>query len=139
MTELNLNNTIQTFKSPLFEGHEIRVFGTPDEPLFVASDICIILGLQNVSEAISSLDEDEKVNIICSDVTGRQRETRAVYESGLYSLVFKSKKEKAKLFKKWVTSDILPSIRKTGSYKLQQENQYLQNTIRCLEDDMILI
>lgn len=88
------------------------------EVLFLAQDVCSILDISNVSDAISRLDDDEKLTSVLP-ISGQNRNVNMVNESGLYSLVFKSRKDSAKSFKKWVTKDVLPSIRKTGSYSLQ--------------------
>ena len=82
------------------------------EPWFVAADVCRALEIQNVTQAMERLDDEERAmfNI------GRQGETHIVNESGLYTLILGSRKPEAKRFKKWVTGDVLPSIRKTGAY-----------------------
>jgi len=100
-----------------FDGQSVRVGGTPDEPWFIASDVCRVLDLENVSKAVDRLDEDEKRDdLTTSDSIGRTQLVLAVNESGLYSLIFTSRKQESKRFKKWVTSEVLPSIRKSGSY-----------------------
>lgn len=100
-----------------FQNTDVRSFLDDNgEPLFVASDVCAVLDLSNISQALSRLDEDEKREIILNDVTGRKQSTAVINESGLYSLILTSRKPEAKAFKKWVTSEVLPSIRKTGSY-----------------------
>ncbi|MBX9257304.1 hypothetical protein H1Q63_25850 [Desmonostoc muscorum CCALA 125] len=104
-----------------FESHEIRFVGTADKPWWVASDVCKVLDIVNVSQAITKLDDDEKL-MYTLQISGQGRETLCINESGLYSLVLTSRKPQAKRFKKWLTSEVIPSIRKTGSYdsKLQQ-------------------
>ena len=98
-----------------FKGKNLRVVMVNDEPHFVASDACEILEIVNVSQAIGRLDEDEKG--ICSiDTLGGIQEVWGVTESGLYSLALGSKKKEAKPFKRWITHDVLPSIRKHGAY-----------------------
>lgn len=87
------------------------------EPWFVAADICLALGLNNVSHAVSRLDDDEKLTSLVVRA-GQNREVNLVSESGLYNLIFQSRKPEAKVFRKWVTSEVLPSIRKTGGYSL---------------------
>ena len=82
---------------------------------FVAPDVCTLLDIQNVTQALLSLDDDEKLPYVLHR-SGQKRSVNLVNESGLYSLIFKSKKESAKKFRKWVTSEVLPTIRKTGSY-----------------------
>lgn len=82
---------------------------------FSAPDVCALLDIKNVSDAVSSLEDDEK---LVSEIprAGQTRKVNMVNESGLYTLIFKSKKPSAKKFRKWVTKEVLPSIRKTGSY-----------------------
>ena len=110
-----------------FESHEVRTVMVAKEPWFVAADVCKVLGLPNVSMAVSRLDEDEKAGINISDTSSngvtQVREVLTVSESGLYSLTFTSRKEDAKRFKKWVTSEVLPSIRKTGKYDASCKSQ----------------
>jgi len=98
-----------------FNGHAVRVFGTADEPLFVAADVCGILELANVSQAVAALEDDEK-GICSADTLGGPQKALCVTESGLYALIFKSRKPEAKAFRKWVTSEVLPAIRKTGKF-----------------------
>lgn len=95
--------------------HEIRTVVRDGEPWFVAKDICDILELTDVSQTVQSLDDDEKGTYSIRTLGGNQRMS-VVSESGLYALVFKSRKLEAKAFRKWVTSDVLPAIRKTGQY-----------------------
>ncbi|MBW4675923.1 MAG: hypothetical protein KME52_18450 [Desmonostoc geniculatum HA4340-LM1] len=99
-----------------FESQEVRFVGTADSPWWVAADVCAAVDVKNPSQAIERLDDDERAmfNI------GRQGETWCINESGLYSLILTSRKTQAKRFKKWVTSVVLPSIRKTGIYELPQ-------------------
>lgn len=95
-----------------FVSHTLRVVMIDGEPWFVATDVCEALGIQNVTQAVARLDDDERsmFNI------GRQGEASIINESGLYSLILGSRKPEAKKFKKWVTSEVLPAIRKTGRY-----------------------
>lgn len=85
------------------------------EPWFIAKDVCYALGLQDVSMTVKRLDDDEKL-IQTLFVSGQGRETWTVNESGLYSLIFQSRKPEARAFRKWVTNVVLPSIRRTGTY-----------------------
>ena len=103
-----------------FRDKTVRVVIKPNSIWFCAKDVCTVLGLANSSQAISSLCEDEKLGIMLNDPQGRTQETACISESGLYALIFKSKKQEAKSFRKWITSEILPSIRKTGSYSTSQ-------------------
>lgn len=101
----------------LFEGQPIRIAFTGDnEPVFIAADVCRAVDITNVSQALARLDEDEKTDIILNDVTGRPQKQWCVTESGLYTLILSSRKSETKAFKRWITHDVLPQIRKTGSY-----------------------
>lgn len=110
------NNAITTFQFPLTIGRDVNVRITDQNgnPWFIAKDVCEILGHTNPTVAIESLDEDERAKLNL----GRQGEANIINESGLYSLILKSRKPEAKRFKKWVTNDVLPTIRKKGSYSL---------------------
>ena len=95
------------------------------DPWFVAKDVCAVLELGNPSEAVKSLDDDEKGSIRITEGTspeGGNPNMIIISESGLYALIFKSRKPEAKRVRKWVTSEVLPSIRKTGTYSLAQLN-----------------
>jgi prophage antirepressor-like protein len=85
-----------------------------NEPWFVAKDVCEILDISKHRDAVSRLD-DERGSVLLDTLGGRQ-EFSTVSESGLYNLIFQSRKPEARKFRKWVTSEVLPSIRKTGSY-----------------------
>ena len=98
------------------EGASVRMQMIKDEPWFMAKDVCEILGLNNVSQALTQLDADEKHGIITNDVTGRNQEIRFVNESGMYALIFQSRKPQARAFRRWVTGEVLPSLRKYGYY-----------------------
>lgn len=107
-----------------FDGFELRTLGTWDAPLFVASDVCRALGIANASDACESLDEDEK-GLVIGETLGGDQEMLCVSESGLYSLVLRSRKKQAKTFKKWITSEVIPSIRKTGTYSIVNQDPRL--------------
>ena len=94
----------------------VRVVEIDGEPYWVAKDVCDVLGIDNTSQALSRLDDDEKNTIILNDGNRGNPNMAVVSESGLYALIFTSRKPEAKVFKKWVTSEVLPSIRKTGVY-----------------------
>lgn len=106
-----------------FNGAAVRVVGTWDEPWFVAADVCAALGIENVSLAVngrpgrpgSGLDDDEK-GIAIGNTLGGAQEMIIISEPGLYSLIMSSRKPNAKKFQRWVTHEVLPSIRKTGGY-----------------------
>jgi prophage antirepressor-like protein len=102
-----------------FEGQGVRFVGTMENPEWVAVDVAAILDIQNIRQNLTEFDDDEKG--VCSIYTlGGEQEFLTVTESGLYRLIFKSRKPVAKRFQKWVFSEVLPSIRKTGSYSVLQ-------------------
>lgn len=101
-----------------FNGYLVRQVGTWDSPLFVAADVCAVLELSDVSMSCSRLDADEKL-VQTLLVSGRNRDLLCVTESGLYSLVLRSRKPQAHAFRKWITNELVPSIRKTGSYTVK--------------------
>lgn len=104
----------QTFDSEEFG--QLRVIQDEEgEPWFVAKDVCDALGLGNSRMALSRLDEDEK-GVSSVDTPGGKQEMQTVNEPGLYTLVLSSRKPEAKAFKRWVTHDVLPKIRRTGGY-----------------------
>ena len=99
-----------------FDSYTVRtVLGGVGEPWFVAADVCEALEVKDTSMAVSRLDDDEKGTNTVGTPSGEQ-EMLIINESGLYSLILTSRKAEAKRFKKWVTSEVLPSIRKTGQY-----------------------
>lgn len=98
-----------------FEDNAVRVVDIDGEPWFVAADVCRVLDLSNPSKACADLDDDEK-GLTNSYTPGGTQEMRVINESGLYNLIFRSRKPEAKKFRKWVTAEVLPSIRKTGMY-----------------------
>jgi prophage antirepressor-like protein len=103
----------------VFEYEDKRPFRIIDrngEPWFVLGEACRELEIVNASDAATRLDDDEKDSIGITDAIGRNRATVIINESGLYSLILTSRKAEAKRFKKWVTSEVLPSIRRTGGY-----------------------
>ena len=99
----------------LFETHTVRVIMRNGEPWFIAKDVCDALGYALVPHAMRMLDDDEK-GIHILDTLGGQQKVSVINESGLFTLVLRSRKPEARKFVKWVTSEVLPSIRKTGSY-----------------------
>ncbi len=100
-----------------FESNQVRVLGTIVNPLFVALDICKALGYQNHKDAVARhVDPEDISKQEITDNMGRKQEVNCVNESGMYALIFGSKLPSAKRFKKWVTSEVLPAIRKTGQY-----------------------
>jgi len=108
-----MNSQLSTYS---FQNRPVRVAGSPENPLFVAADVCRILDLENVTRALDGIDDDEK-GVTIGKTLGGDQSMNVVTESGLYALVFKSRKPEAKAFRKWVTSEVLPAIRKTGAYQ----------------------
>lgn len=100
-----------------FENTSVRTLGTPEAPLFVAIDICKALSHSNPRKAIADLVDPEDIVKAEIDTAGGKQTVNCVTESGLYALIFGSKLESAKRFKRWVTSEVLPAIRKTGRYE----------------------
>ena len=100
-----------------YNNNSVRIVEKNGEPWFVAKDLCNILDLANVTRSISRLDDDEK-GIHTVNTLGGKQDMAIVSESGMYALVLSSRKPEAKPFRKWVTSEVLPSIRKTGQYTI---------------------
>ncbi len=104
-------NELQIFNSEDFG--EVRTAVINDEPMFCLIDICKALEIKNATDVAKRLDEDELTRL---NLGSRAGETNFITESGLYAVILRSDKPNAKKFRKWVTSEVLPSIRKTGSY-----------------------
>ena len=106
-------NELQNFN---FSGQDVRIITINDEPWFVGKDVADILGYSNSRKALSDHVDDEDKGVTKSDTLGGNQNITIINESGLYSLILKSKKPEAKQFKRWVTSEVLPTIRKHGAY-----------------------
>lgn len=111
-------NNIQIFK---YENNDVRTVEMNGEPWFVLKDVCGVLGLSNHKVTAQRLDRDEVSQTYLTDSIGRKQETTVINESGLYSVILRSDKPEAKPFRKWVTSEVLPSIRKNSGYIAGQE------------------
>lgn len=94
---------------------EVRTMMRDGEPWFVAADVCRALEIGNPSQAVSRLDEDEK-GIISNETPGGEQTMLIINEAGLYALVLGSRKPEAKAFKRWITHEVIPAIRKNGAY-----------------------
>jgi prophage antirepressor-like protein len=94
----------------------VRVIEKDGEPHFVLRDVCDVLGISQATRVAERLDGDEVSQIHVTDSLGREQETYVINESGLYNVIIRSDKPQAKQFKKWITSEVLPSIRKHGAY-----------------------
>ncbi len=113
LKEEKLATDIQIFKNEQFG--QIRVVERDGESWFVAVDICGALDIANSRDALTRIDEDEK-GVALTDTLGGAQEVAVVNEPGLYSLVLGSRKSEARAFKRWITHDVIPAIRKTGMY-----------------------
>lgn len=113
-------NQLKVFDNPTFGS--VRTLNIDGEPWFVASDVCKALDINNVSMAISRLDDDERNTVSLTEgIPGNPNKT-IVNEPGLYALVLSSRKPEAKAFKRWITHEVIPSIRKHGGYVAGQEH-----------------
>ena len=113
-------NEIQLFKDERFG--EVRVAGTSEEPLFCLADVCKAIGIANPRNVKDRLEEDDVRQMDTIDTLGRTQQVNYVTESGLYDVIIRSDSENAKPFRKWVTSEVLPSIRKSGGYIATKED-----------------
>lgn len=118
---MTTNNLPQIFNYE--DGQQVRTMFLEGQPWFVAKDVCNILGVTNVTETLKRLEEDEFSTTEVIDSIGRSQQIYIINEYGLYQIVMTSKKKQAKEFKRWVTHDVLPSIRKTGIYVQTTETQ----------------
>lgn len=112
----DLMNELQVFNNAMFGN--VRIVMKDNEPWFVAKDVCECLDVNNSRQALTRLDDDEKDDVILNDTIGRKQEMTTVNEYGLYSLVLSSRKPEAKEFKRWITHEVLPSLRKYGTYSM---------------------
>ena len=106
-------NDLQIFK---YHDSEVRTVELNGEPWFVLKDVCGVLGISNHKMTAQRLDADEVILTDLTDSMGRQQETTVINESGLYNVILRSDKPEAKPFRKWVTAEVLPTIRKHGAY-----------------------
>lgn len=116
-----MDNKIIAFTNPEFG--EVRTLNIENEPWFVAADVCKALDIINSRDAVARLDDDERNTVVLTDgIPGNPNKT-VVNEPGLYALVLGSRKPEAKAFKRWITHDVIPSIRKNGEYKITPAQQ----------------
>lgn len=108
---LKIQNSIEVFENPIFG--QIRMVMVDNEPMFCLIDVCRALEIKNATDVAKRLDEDELTRL---NLGGRAGESNFITESGLYAVIVRSDKPNAKKFRKWVTSEVLPTIRKTGGY-----------------------
>jgi prophage antirepressor-like protein len=119
-----MNNLPQIFD---FQSSQVRVIIQDGDPWFAAKDICDVLEISNSRDAVGRLDDDEK-DVALTDTPGGPQNMTIVNESGLYALILTSRKPEAKTFKRWITHEVMPQIRKTGSYVASS----------CIEDLIIM-
>lgn len=138
-------NELQIFNSEEFG--DIRTVTIDNEPFFCMTDICKALDISNVSQAKTRLNKDGVISNEVIDSMGRKQNANFVNESNMYKLIFQSRKESAERFTEWVTSEVLPAIRKTGSYQkpmttdqkiqlLAQGNVELTEKIEKVNEDL---
>lgn len=112
MSDINDTSQVQTFN---FNAHGVRALTIDGEPWFVAVDVANVLALANMRSSVALLDDDER-GVHSMDTPGGPQQFRVISESGLYSLILKSRRPEAKEFKRWITREVLPEIRRTGRY-----------------------
>jgi anti-repressor protein len=111
-------NELQIFKNEEFG--EVRALEIDGDPWFIGKDVAEVLGYTNSRKALADHVDDEDKGVTKCDTLGGSQELTVINESGLYSLILSSKLPSAKKFKRWVTSEVLPAIRKTGGYQIPQ-------------------
>lgn len=116
-----------------FRSMAVRVMERGGQPWFVAADVCRVLEIANSRDAIAALDDDEK-GVGSADTPGGSQKMSLISESGLYALIFKSRKPEAKAFRKWVTAEVLPAIRETGRYEAPGDAQRV--VVPTVRDDL---
>ncbi len=112
-----------TMAVKVFENNQfgkVRTVSIGGEPWFVANDVFRVLSVSNSKDALHTLDDDEKSGVDIIDPHGRTQKTNCISEAGLYSIILRSRKPEAKLFKRWVTHEVIPSIRKHGVYAVDE-------------------
>lgn len=124
-----MTNEIQVFQNERFG--TIRALSVDGEPWFVAKDVCVALAIKNSRDALARLDDDEK-GVALTDTPGGEQRVQTVNEAGLYTLVLSSRKPEAHAFKRWVTHEVLPAIRRTGGYMVARDETPEQTMARAL-------
>lgn len=121
-------NVLQVFS---YNGVEIRTVTIEGEPYFVGKDVAVVLGYKNPQEAIRDHVDEEDKGMSEMLTPGGKQNMPVINESGVYSLIFTSRLPAAKEFKRWVTSEVLPAIRKTGSYNMHPNANISPNDLEC--------
>ncbi|GHT95829.1 antirepressor [Alphaproteobacteria bacterium] len=118
----------------IYNGKIVRTILKDGNPNWVLTDACDVLEIQNSRDVAARLDEDEVDSIYITDSMGRQQQTTIINESGLYNLIMSSRKPEAKQFKRWITHEVLPSIRKHGGYVTSAKaEEFLNNPDALIE------
>ncbi|KHF27792.1 hypothetical protein LR68_03343 [Anoxybacillus sp. BCO1] len=121
-----------------YSGSQVRTIIKDDEVWFVAKDVCDILNHSNHKMAVSRLDEDEVNKVYLIDSLGRQQQTTVVNEAGLYSLILTSNKPEARQFKRWITHEVIPTIRKTGGY-VENDDLFVETYLKHADEQTKLL
>lgn len=120
-------------------GQQIRTVPVDGEPWFVAADVCVVLGYSRIADALRIPDEDDLGTHFVRGAGGKDRSAQIISEPGLYSLILRSSRPEAKAFKRWITHEVLPSIRKTGSYSVARapgdDLDVLQSMVAAMRAD----
>ena len=124
-----MDNKIQAFD---FNERAVRCIMKDGEPWWVAKDVCDVLELGNITESLRRLDDDEFSSTEVVDSLGRTQQMQIVNEPGLYSLILGSRKPEAKAFKRWVTHEVLPCLRRNGFYAAGQEGRQDKSAVNAL-------
>lgn len=119
-------NELQIFH---YNGNEVRTVQIDGEPWWVLKDVCGVLDIEQPTRVAERLEEDEVSQTHVIDSLGRKQNTYIINESGLYNVILRSDKPQAKPFRRWVTKEVLPSIRRTGGYQLPQMSKELRAII----------
>lgn len=130
---LKIQNSIEVFENPIFG--QIRMVMVDDEPMFCLIDVCRALEIKNATDVAKRLDEDELTRL---NLGGRAGESNFITESGLYAVIVRSDKPNAKKFRKWVTSEVLPTIRKTGGY-VNNDELFISTYLPYVDENTKLI
>ena len=124
-------NYLQTFS---FNNQPVRTVQLNNQPYWVLKDVCAVLGISNSRMTAERLEDDEVSQTDIIDALGRSQNTTVITESGLYAVILRSDKPNAKEFRKWVTSEVLPAIRKTGAYLTDEKAYDITHNPQSLAD-----